>query len=197
MNQECRILVLRRREALFACGRLSSMPESGRSDSNRRRPAWEAGILPLNYARARIALQLYELPAWGQSVSIRLNTPRALLAPFGDVRIRSFLTALASLTLSARLGHRGTCGPCQRDGGMLLVSGQSQAYASDTDSNGSFDPFDLGVLLGQWGPCSHRAPAPPLAQPGPADSWRPPSKILLRSSNCDPEASLFRMVWWT
>ena len=24
---------------------------SGRSDSNRRRPAWEAGILPLNYAR--------------------------------------------------------------------------------------------------------------------------------------------------
>jgi hypothetical protein len=26
-------------------------PESGRPDSNRRRPAWEAGILPLNYAR--------------------------------------------------------------------------------------------------------------------------------------------------
>src|SRR6516164_6942640 len=25
--------------------------KSGRSDSNRRRPAWEAGILPLNYAR--------------------------------------------------------------------------------------------------------------------------------------------------
>src|SRR3990167_4244012 len=24
---------------------------SGRADSNRRRPAWEAGILPLNYAR--------------------------------------------------------------------------------------------------------------------------------------------------
>ncbi len=28
-------------------------PESGRPDSNRRRPAWEAGILPLNYARGR------------------------------------------------------------------------------------------------------------------------------------------------
>src|SRR3970282_1709921 len=27
------------------------LPESGRPDSNRRRPAWEAGILPLNYAR--------------------------------------------------------------------------------------------------------------------------------------------------
>ena len=26
---------------------------SGRPDSNRRRPAWEAGILPLNYARSR------------------------------------------------------------------------------------------------------------------------------------------------
>ena len=25
---------------------------SGRPDSNRRRPAWEAGILPLNYSRA-------------------------------------------------------------------------------------------------------------------------------------------------
>jgi hypothetical protein len=28
-----------------------AIPESGRPDSNRRRPAWEAGILPLNYAR--------------------------------------------------------------------------------------------------------------------------------------------------
>ena len=27
---------------------------SGRADSNRRRPAWEAGILPLNYARVTI-----------------------------------------------------------------------------------------------------------------------------------------------
>jgi hypothetical protein len=30
--------------------------ESGRPGSNRRRPAWEAGILPLNYARVRIAI---------------------------------------------------------------------------------------------------------------------------------------------
>jgi hypothetical protein len=28
--------------------------ESGRPDSNRRRPAWEAGILPLNYARGTV-----------------------------------------------------------------------------------------------------------------------------------------------
>ncbi len=27
--------------------------KSGRADSNRRRPAWEAGILPLNYARKK------------------------------------------------------------------------------------------------------------------------------------------------
>src|ERR1035438_8814183 len=27
---------------------------SGRPDSNRRRPAWEAGILPLNYSRSMI-----------------------------------------------------------------------------------------------------------------------------------------------
>ncbi len=30
----------------------------------------EAGILPLNYARTRNALQLYELTAWGQTVVI-------------------------------------------------------------------------------------------------------------------------------
>src|SRR5437867_13187448 len=29
---------------------------SGRPDSNRRRPAWEAGILPLNYGRGSAAL---------------------------------------------------------------------------------------------------------------------------------------------
>ena len=36
-----------------------TLPESGRPDSNRRRPAWEAGILPLNYAReARLAREV-------------------------------------------------------------------------------------------------------------------------------------------
>src|SRR3990167_3583427 len=35
---------------------------SGRPDSNRRRPAWEAGILPLNYARP-ILLIIRPLPA--------------------------------------------------------------------------------------------------------------------------------------
>ena len=32
------------------------LPESGRPDSNRRRPAWEAGILPLNYARDSLGM---------------------------------------------------------------------------------------------------------------------------------------------
>src|SRR5687767_15856109 len=31
--------------------RVNHLSQSGRPDSNRRRPAWEAGILPLNYAR--------------------------------------------------------------------------------------------------------------------------------------------------
>src|ERR1035438_8231336 len=30
---------------------------SGRPDSNRRRPAWEAGILPLNYSRSIVRLK--------------------------------------------------------------------------------------------------------------------------------------------
>ena len=33
------------------CVRPAPFAKSGRSDSNRRRPAWEAGILPLNYSR--------------------------------------------------------------------------------------------------------------------------------------------------
>jgi hypothetical protein len=33
--------------AVTPCGKR----KSGRADSNRRRPAWEADILPLNYAR--------------------------------------------------------------------------------------------------------------------------------------------------
>ena len=144
-------------------GHERSCDKSGRSDSNRRRPAWEAGILPLNYARTRNALQLYELTAWGQSISIRLNTPRVLLAPFGHIRIPSFLPALATLMLSTHLAHRGTCGPCQQDGGVLLIAGRSQAYSTDMNSNGTFDPFDHGALLGKWVPCSYCAPALPLA----------------------------------
>ena len=43
-------------------------------------------------------------------------------------------------------------GPCQQEGDGLLIAVQSQAYSIDTSSNGAFDPFDLGVLLGKWGP---------------------------------------------
>ena len=57
MDHEGSILVLGWREPQFAGGGLSSRPESGRADSNRRRPAWEAGILPLNYARKVFLLQ--------------------------------------------------------------------------------------------------------------------------------------------
>jgi hypothetical protein len=38
-------------------------PESGRPDSNRRRPAWEAGILPLNYARKMRLLREVNVPS--------------------------------------------------------------------------------------------------------------------------------------
>jgi hypothetical protein len=31
--------------------------KSGRADSNRRRPAWEADILPLNYARKTVNIE--------------------------------------------------------------------------------------------------------------------------------------------
>src|SRR5579875_975147 len=39
---------------------------SGRRDSNPRRPAWEAGILPLNYSRTLITAPLcYQIFTWG------------------------------------------------------------------------------------------------------------------------------------
>src|SRR3989441_4548726 len=44
------LLKTRRPASSIAC-RPSGPLQSGRPDSNRRRPAWEAGILPLNYAR--------------------------------------------------------------------------------------------------------------------------------------------------
>src|SRR5262249_26406233 len=38
------------------CVRRDVSVQSGRWDSNPRRPAWEAGILPLNYARTLVTL---------------------------------------------------------------------------------------------------------------------------------------------
>ena len=35
--------------------------KSGRADSNRRRPAWEAGILPLNYARNYLRIKKLQI----------------------------------------------------------------------------------------------------------------------------------------
>jgi hypothetical protein len=50
---------------------------SGRPGSNRRRPAWEAGILPLNYARSgqgRVANEMYGI---GGKLSTRAFVARS------------------------------------------------------------------------------------------------------------------------
>src|SRR6478672_4963135 len=44
-----RLVTVGRQALLTSCG--STTTRSGRPDSNRRRPAWEAGILPTEYAR--------------------------------------------------------------------------------------------------------------------------------------------------
>src|SRR5713226_6744209 len=54
--------------------RLASGPKSGRPDSNRRRPAWEAGILPLNYARKLQPLQIADAPSLRKPQSFRRFT---------------------------------------------------------------------------------------------------------------------------
>jgi hypothetical protein len=53
---------------------------SGRADSNRRRPAWEADILPLNYARKVILLwiNLYPEPFPCQAFCFWITVPKAL-----------------------------------------------------------------------------------------------------------------------
>src|SRR5262249_38744956 len=51
----------------LTCVRLRSSVKSGRWDSNPRRPAWEAGILPLNYARMWLILLVLRRRLWSPS----------------------------------------------------------------------------------------------------------------------------------
>jgi hypothetical protein len=57
--------------SLFVIAQRLKKVWSGRPGSNRRRPAWEAGILPLNYARPDGvgAVELYGISA-GLSTSL-------------------------------------------------------------------------------------------------------------------------------
>ena len=99
--------------------------ESGRPGSNRRRPAWEAGILPLNYARriaeGRCGGRSVNRPRVVNSYSARLRSPlspnRTNQRPrlpeaeagspssFGDISSRSALNGSPSAG-SARLAAR-------------------------------------------------------------------------------------------
>src|SRR5947208_12902798 len=54
---------------------------SGRPDSNRRRPAWEAGILPLNYGRPAPPILLLERHGEGLD---DLVAPRFPVDPLAD-----------------------------------------------------------------------------------------------------------------
>src|SRR5438034_5030679 len=62
---------------------------SGRPDSNRRRPAWEAGILPLNYGRVSAALIIPPTPdrgaaALGREWTRDTRAPARALSPAPD-----------------------------------------------------------------------------------------------------------------
>src|SRR5262245_42569213 len=75
--------------------------ESGRPGSNRRRPAWEAGILPLNYARVRRLRTLAESCARGNgprsSIRSALTTHRASSRAFSvKGHARNFMTERVS-----------------------------------------------------------------------------------------------------
>jgi hypothetical protein len=58
------------------------MDKSGRADSNRRRPAWEADILPLNYARKVISfwINLYPKPVPCQAFCFWITIQRLCVA---------------------------------------------------------------------------------------------------------------------
>ena len=70
-------------------------------------------------------------------------------------------------------------GPCQQEGDGLLIAVQSQAYSIDTSSNGAFDPFDLGVLLGKWGPDG----AVQSCSPGNREDSRKFALLVIRAQN--------------
>ncbi len=70
---------------------------SGRSDSNRRRPAWEAGILPLNYARNLISFKIQGLRRPVKSLPIPLGPRLIPLDAVSYSQTSRFLPAKAGL----------------------------------------------------------------------------------------------------
>src|SRR6058998_3705640 len=68
---------------------------SGRPDSNRRRPAWEAGILPLNYGRA--------LSTWGPRYGPQTPYVRSASAEPWRSATRFYLIAMSYALISSSL----------------------------------------------------------------------------------------------
>ena len=54
---------------------------SGRPGSNRRHPAWEAGVLPLNYSRSKLNLEKILRFAQDFASGLPLGTPATLGTP--------------------------------------------------------------------------------------------------------------------
>src|ERR1035441_2030819 len=73
------------RESRFSC-----------SDRNRRRPAWEAGILPLNYSRSMIRSKYGRII--GSQTSANLASPRIQILMFRSEPATSSLGSWHSTT---------------------------------------------------------------------------------------------------
>src|SRR4051812_49391980 len=68
---------------------LRLLRQSGRPDSNRRRPAWEAGILPLNYAREeRSECKAGDEAAVDKGAGSSAAVPTAYFAPDASRKLR-------------------------------------------------------------------------------------------------------------
>src|SRR5712691_4915353 len=77
---------------------------SGRPDSNRRRPAWEAGILPLNYGRPAwpiVLLALLERHVVGLDLLVAARLPVELAA--GPVEVDLLVERHRRLVLDPQL----------------------------------------------------------------------------------------------
>src|ERR1035438_3452362 len=82
---------------------------SGRPDSNRRRPAWEAGILPLNYSRSPIRSKYRRFI--GFTATANLARLRIQILPTGSHGLCFQSSSAVSVMVTAKLDSKESLVP--------------------------------------------------------------------------------------
>jgi len=61
--------------------------------------------------------------------------------------------SVGTRAVPAHLAHGDSCGPCEEDGGLLLMARESEVCSADVNGDDAVGASDLAFLLGSWGPC--------------------------------------------